>query len=247
MLKKNMNDAEGWIKNKLRSLMKNYSDQYVACSNFVREYAQKKYGIKKPFSVIYPGVVTKRFKSISPLEFHNPMRLLLLGRLTKQKGQEFALRALAGVKNFPWFLSIVGEGEDKKYLQNLVAELEIGDWVTFLPPIREVENLYKENDVLLVPSLWEGFGMVAAEAMSAGRLVVASAAGGLKEIVEEGGTGFLFKKSDQKSFQNTLNYIYRNKKMMRQIVVRGKEFVENNFGVEKMVDEYNELYRRWKR
>jgi glycosyltransferase involved in cell wall biosynthesis len=37
----NMNDAEGWIKNKLRSLMKNYSDQYVACSNFVREYAQK--------------------------------------------------------------------------------------------------------------------------------------------------------------------------------------------------------------
>jgi glycosyltransferase involved in cell wall biosynthesis len=175
------------------------------------------------------------------------MRLLLLGRLTKQKGQEFALRALTGAKDFPWFLSIVGEGEDKKYLQNLVAELEIGDWVTFLPPIREVENLYKENDVLLVPSLWEGFGMVAAEAMSAGRLVVASAAGGLKEIVEEGSTGFLFKKSDQKSFQNTLNYIYRNKKMMTQIVVRGKEFVENNFGVKKMVDEYEELYQRWKR
>ncbi len=243
----NMNNAEGWVKNSLRSILRNFSNEYVACSNFVREYAQKRYGITKPFSVIYPGVVTKRFKHIAPLVLHNPVRLLLLGRLTAQKGQEFALRALAGVKDFSWFLSVVGEGEDKKYLQNLVSELGLNDSVTFLPPIKEVEILYQENDVLLVPSKWEGFGMVAAEALSAGRLVVASAVGGLKEIVEEGRTGFLFKKSDEKSFQSTLNYIYRNKKMATQIALEGKEFVENNFAVEKMVEKYEEIYRRWKK
>ncbi len=242
----NMNDAEGCIKNSLRSVMKNYSNEYVACSNFVREYAQKRYGITKPFSVIYPGVVTKRFKNISPLTFHNPMRLLLLGRLTPQKGQEFALRALAGL-NFPLFLSIVGEGEDKEYLQNLVKELKIGDWVTFLPPTREVESLYQETDVLLVPSIWEGFGMVAAEALSAGRLVVASAVGGLKEIIRDAKTGFLFKKLDQESFRNTLNYICRNKKMAMQITFKGREFVEDNFAVEKMVEKYEEIYRRLKK
>jgi glycosyltransferase involved in cell wall biosynthesis len=242
-----MNEAEGWVKNSLRSMMRNYSNEYVACSNFVREYAQKRYGITKPFSVIYPGVVTKRFKSISPLTFHNPMRLLLLGRLTPQKGQEFALSALAGLKDFPWFLSIVGEGEDKEYLQNLVKELDISDRVTFLPPIREVEILYQQTDVLLVPSAWEGFGMVAAEASSAGRLVVASAVGGLKEIIHDSKTGFLFKKIDKESFRNTLNYIYRNKKMAMQIALQGREFVESNFGVEKMVGGYEEVYRRLKK
>jgi glycosyltransferase involved in cell wall biosynthesis len=141
----------------------------------------------------------------------------------------------------------VGEGEDKEYLQNLVKELAIGDWVTFLPPIREVESLYQETDILLVPSAWEGFGMVAAEALSAGRLVVASAVGGLKEIIHDAKTGFLFKKLDQESFRNTLNYIYRNKKMAMQTALQSREFVESNFGVEKMVGRYEEIYGRLKK
>jgi glycosyltransferase involved in cell wall biosynthesis len=242
----NINDSEGFLKNKLRSWMRNYSDEYVACSQFVRSYAVKKYGIKKPYSVIYPGVAAQRFKNIIPLEFHRPLRLLLIGRLTQQKGQEFALRALAELKEFPWFLSIVGEGEDKKYLQGLVKELSISDSVIFLPPLKNVENVYEENDVVLVPSVWEGFGMVAAEALSSGRVAVASRVGGLPEIIEDGRTGFLFSKLDRKSFINTLSSIFRNKKIASQVAVQGQKYVQVTFTASNMAKQYENLYRKLK-
>lgn len=239
----NINDSEGWLKNFLRFMLRNYSDYYTTCSYRVKEYALERYGLTKPCEVVYAGVDLKRFNNLPWLSPHTPWRLLILGRLVPQKGHEWILRALAGFKNRSWYLEIVGEGELKNYLKKLVINLKIEDQVTFKPATLKVEEVFKDADVVLVPSLWEGLGLVVLEAMAAGRLVVGSRIDGIKEIIKDKETGLFVEKEDPTSLEKVLTYIFKNPDKVQKIAHTAEEYVRDNFGVEKMVRRYEELYQ----
>ena len=125
-------------------------------------------------------------------------RFLFLGRLDREKGVDLLLEAFARMPT-PGSLHLAGVGPCRDALEALVRDLGLGDRVHFLGWL-DREAIAQELALawaLVVPSLWaEPLGMVAQEAIAAGVPVIASASGGLAEIVGEGRHGLLFANGD---------------------------------------------------
>ncbi len=119
-------------------------------------------------------------------------RVLTVGRLVPEKGYDDLLRAVARLQGEGQEvrLTMVGEGPDEARLVALADELGLPiELRGSLSPV-ELDAAYAETDLVVVPSHREGFGLVAVEALARHRPVVASTAGGLAEIVEDGVTGW---------------------------------------------------------
>jgi glycosyltransferase involved in cell wall biosynthesis len=119
--------------------------------------------------------------------------LLCVGRLIPIKGQVLLLRAFAEARReLPELeLEIAGRGPLEPALKALCHELEISDAVRFLGHVAPVQKAIERAAAVVVPSMGEGFGMVALEAMERSRPVIAASIGGLGELVEDGVTGRL--------------------------------------------------------
>jgi glycosyltransferase involved in cell wall biosynthesis len=120
-------------------------------------------------------------------------RLLCVGRLIPIKGHIVLLRAFAEAKRtLPGLeLDIAGRGPLEPALRALAGELGIGGSVNFLGHVTPIQTAIERSSVVVVPSMGEGFGMVALEAMERSRPVVAASIGGLGELVRDGETGLL--------------------------------------------------------
>ena len=120
-------------------------------------------------------------------------RLLCVGRLIPIKGHIVLLRAFADAKKqLPELqLDVAGRGPLEPALRALVRELGVADSVHFLGHVSPIQAAIERAAVVVVPSMGEGFGMVALEAMERARPVVAAAIGGLGELVRDGETGIL--------------------------------------------------------
>ena len=120
-------------------------------------------------------------------------RLLCVGRLIPIKGHIVLLRAFAQARRrVPTLqLDLAGRGPLEPALRALVKELGVDDAVRFLGYVAPVQRAIEETAAVVVPSMGEGFGMVALEAMERARPVIAAEIGGLGELVEDGVTGYL--------------------------------------------------------
>jgi len=110
-------------------------------------------------------------------------RFLSVGRLVPKKNIKTAIRALSKITDRPWQYTVVGEGEQRAELEALASECGVADKIRFVGYEADVGPYYRQNEIFLFPSLWEGFGLVAVEAMAAGLVVVASDVPGLAEVV----------------------------------------------------------------
>lgn len=121
--------------------------------------------------------------------YQSKIRLLSVGSLTKHKGLDFALRVVKSIASEVEEYRIVGKGPQKQRIERDAIKLGIGELVRFVGWTDDVERYYRSADILLIPSVREGFGLVAIEAMSTGLPVVASNVPGLREIIETGVRG----------------------------------------------------------
>jgi glycosyltransferase involved in cell wall biosynthesis len=140
--------------------------------------------------------------SVSPAkEFAKPAghrgetkRLLSVGRLSYQKNQAVLIEAFARLADSmpDWRLVLVGAGEDEQKLKQLTADKGLGARVEFIGAVKEVERFYLSSHLFCLPSRWEGFPNVLAEAMAQGLPVVGYAdCAGVRHIVIDGQTGRL--------------------------------------------------------
>jgi glycosyltransferase involved in cell wall biosynthesis len=129
-------------------------------------------------TVIPNGVDTERFRPEGLLANRSAQPLIVCaGRLTVQKGQDLAVRALASLGTAGTRLRLVGEGPDAAMLRELAAELGVGDRVEFTGHCDPRPHL-RAADVVVVPSRWEGLSFVLLEAMACGKAVVTTAVAG---------------------------------------------------------------------
>jgi len=133
-----------------------------------------------------------------PMPSDPPLRLLAAGRLSPEKGFDVLIEAMriAVDHGLDVRLDIVGSGPERRNLGLLAAPL--GDRVTLIPALPHAELMRRLDDVhaLVAPSRREGLGMVALEAFTRGRPVVASRVGGLAETVADGVDGYLVPPED---------------------------------------------------
>lgn len=238
----NMNNDEGFLKAFLKRIFKKRTQQYSACSEGVKKYMSRRYGIKKNVEVIYPGVDIGRF-SAPVSNFAFPLKIVMVGRFVEQKGQKIGLQALSSIDKSLWRLSLVGAGPLKYSLQQWCKTLNIEENVTFVPPTSRIEQVYARHDILLMPSLWEGLGIVPLEAMAAGRVVIASDVPGLSEIVKNNETGILVPPSAS-AFTEVIRTVCEDRGTLSHIANNAREYASKNFAVEKMIRSYEFLYKK---
>ena len=175
--------------------------------------------------------------------------ILFTGRLVEQKGVEYLLRAFNYVLlKFPDVrLKIVGDGEFKEWLERLAENLMLSSYVEFIPWIQheDLAQVYQEARIVVVPSVFEPFGMVALEAMACKRPVVASRTGGLKEIVQHPKTGFLAEPKDHLDLAQWVMTLLSDSELRRRMGEAGHARVTGEgYTWPAIAEQFMELYRQ---
>jgi N-acetyl-alpha-D-glucosaminyl L-malate synthase BshA len=146
--------------------------------------------------------------------------------------------------NMQMELWIIGEGPLKTQMMLLVEELSIQDKVKFLGVRHPVCPLISQADLMLLPSITESFGMAALEAMACGVPVVATKAGGLPEVIEDGVSGLLFDLDDIDGAVDRSIRLLTDKAFNKKIKEQGFKVALEKFNYKKIITEYERLYQQ---
>lgn len=239
----NVNMDEGYLKTGIKRWLRHYSTVYTCPSQAVADFMYSAYHVnKKSVQIIRHGIDLSRFTHLPPAFSQEQIRFLLLGRLAPQKGHTIAILALSLLKNFSWIVDIVGGGPLREHLNVLVKEKKLHDRVRFLPPTPNTPTIFTKADVLLMPSLWEGLGITAMEAMACGRLVIGSRVGGIPEIIHDGVTGLLAPPGIIEEWVQQIRWCFMHREGARTIAKLGQEHARKEFGIQDMVQAYERLY-----
>ncbi len=135
--------------------------------------------------------------------------LLTVARLTEQKGHRFLIEALpALVAEWPSLICVfVGEGECRESLRTLAREKGVEQFCRFAGARNDVVDWYAAADVVVLPSLSEGFPFVVLEALAMSRPVVATRVGGVPEIIHDGSTGLLVPSRNPQALQSAVRKV----------------------------------------
>ncbi len=180
-------------------------------------------------------------------ELNLPVDAPLVGmvcRLTEQKGIQYGLRAFARiVPDFPQaqFL-IAGDGPLRDELQTEVQALDITEQVHFLGWRNDIPTLMGAFDVFLMPSLWEGFGLVMLEAMAQQTPIIGSAVSAIPEVIADGETGFLVPPRDVEALAGALYLLLHDRVLARYMGLLGQDRLETHFSMSRMVEETIAIY-----
>lgn len=261
-------DASSWVEKTAIEM----ADALIAVSEETKVDVLKHFNVdENKVKVIYNGikldeyVVTKETSTLDKfgIDKSKPY-VLFVGRITRQKGIIHLVNAIkyidpktqiilcAGAPDTP---DIAKEMEDsvnevKKTRKNVI-------WIDEMLPKEEIIQLYSHADVFCCPSIYEPFGIINIEAMACKTAVVASAVGGIKEVVVDGETGILvpveqqnvapFEPVNPDKFAQDLaagvNKIINNKKLRESMAEKGRKRVEEHFDWIAIAKQVEELYK----
>lgn len=169
----------------------------------------------------------------------------VVGRLTRIKGQEVLLRAIArinaGTSNFK--VIVIGDGPERIKLQELATILGIDNIIRFIGHRDDVYDCIDALDILALPSLHEGLPMVLLEAMALGCPVIASRIGGIPEVIEHGKSGLLFSAGNDKELADYIVFLLGDRKGSIRLGKEGRERVRTHFNAELMAMHTAQVYK----
>lgn len=223
------------------------ADAITCCSQAVYEATTR----RAPELTSRMGVIANALPTPA-LEGATPPReargIVFVGRLVPEKGLAWVLPGLRGIlQSLPGArLVVVGEGPLRGELEQRVTALGLRASVEFVGhvPSERVPSLLQQAAVVVIPSLSEGFGLVALEAALVGRPVVASRVGGLPEVVLHAETGLLVRPGDVEGFAAAVRFLLEHPAEAERIGRAARERALEAFGWEPYVDAFDGLYRR---
>jgi glycosyltransferase involved in cell wall biosynthesis len=172
-------------------------------------------------------------------------RLLFVGRLTAQKGVEHLLHALAAMTT-PASLDIVGDGPNRSSLQELAQQLGISARIRWHGQLSQSDlpPLYQRAAAVVVPSIDEGLGLVAVEALLCETPVVAFDSGGLRDVIQHDKTGLLVKPGDRVALARTLDDLLTRDGRGSDLGRAGRLYALSAFAPESAARRYAGIYRQ---
>ena len=159
-----------------------------------------------------------------------------VGMLTRQKGFTYLVEAAKLVleKHSNVRFSIVGDGPQFKYLQDLINKLRLAAKVNLLGFRRDIHQLLPQWDIYVQPSLWEGLCMTVVEAMACGLPVIASSVGGIPESVVDGKNGFLIPPQAPSLLAAKILELIENPGLRTAMGRHSRKIAEEKYGLRKM-------------
>ncbi len=174
------------------------------------------------------------------------LMILFVGRLTSQKGCEYLIRALPKIlEKHNVKLVVVGDGPSRSFLESEAYRLGVSNRVVFTGFLADEEmiRLIKSADVLVVPSIYEPFGIVALEGMAAGVPVVASDVDGLSEIIRHEENGVKVYPQDPSSISWGVDRVLSDTRLAERLREKGRETAEREFSWSAIAEKTENLYK----
>jgi len=228
-------------------------DQIIAVSEAVKQDIRQRYHYPAgKIEVIYNGIDWNKFyrplnNRLWPAGDDQVWQIGAIGRLTKQKGFDILIQALAQLPTeIRYQCSIAGTGQQAVMLQELIERFKLSDKVKLVGHQADVPAFFKSLDVLIVPSRWEGLGLVVLEAGAAGVPVIASAVDGIKEIITHQVNGYLIPPGDIKKWVDNLAEILsgNQSQQLSMWAVNLQQRVQDNFFIDQTVQSYQQVYNK---
>jgi starch synthase len=199
-------------------------------------------GAKKSNIEIIPSIIeTEKFK---PKESKKDDIVLFASHLIPTKGPDIALRIAKEILAERKIKFVfIGIGAMEKKLKREARNY--GDRIIFLKnlPLNELIEWYSRASVLILPSYYEAFSRVLAEAMSCGTPVVATKVGGIPEVVDDGKTGFLVKYGNWTSFKDRINQLLDDPGLRNRMGRAGRDKVIKNFSTNVVIRKLEGIYK----
>jgi glycosyltransferase involved in cell wall biosynthesis len=242
----------------LHRLISLCEDRIIAISDHVGRYTVE-IGVDDPEKVqrIYYGLDPARFmrtlrtgvdvaRAVRAELGVEPAHFLLgvVARLVPQKGHRYLLEALAlAVPEEPSLrLLIAGQGPLREQLEAQARRLGLDRHVIFAGWRSDVTNIMAALDLLVLPSLWEGFGLVLLEAMALQKPIVATRVSAIPEVVEDGVSGLLVPPADPAALAGAILRLARDRELGREMGRRGRLRLAERFTLDRMVRQTEEVY-----
>ena len=184
----------------------------------------------------FEEMVNKVSSTQKPANFPKGRVILTVGRwdsAERYKGMDTLITALPRLltERSDVELALVGEGDDRSWLEDLADKNGVRRHVHFLNGLSyaELAGCYLACEIFALPSRGEGFGLVYLEAMACGKPVIGGAHGGAPEIIQDGVTGYLVPHGDAAQLATSIETLLREPELARQMGERGKKRIENEF------------------
>lgn len=202
---------------------------------------------------VYNGISLEKFSCIpearAKLEkalnlTSNNKIILAVGRFNHQKDYPNLLKAISSLKQevvYPFKVVIAGDGELRNLIEDMIGSLGLEKEVVLLGRRSDIPELMSAADLFVLPSKYEGFGLVVAEAMACECLVVATDCGGVAEVLSN--SDFLVPPTDAAALKNKMKYALELEGKDKNIVIhKNLNHVQENFSLEKIVEKWTVLY-----
>jgi len=239
------------ITNKILSIV---TDKMVTVSDAIRKDILR-YDRFPPskIMVLHNGVDTERFK---PGTNYRDIRrqfaiskddvvIGFVGRLVINKGLNYLIEAVALLKkSFNVKLLIVGDGSLMEELKKMAKNKGLEESVIFTGMRRDITDILSSIDIFVLSSIKEGFPNSLLEAMAMGKPIVATAIGGIPEIIQHGANGLLVQSADIEGLAAAIKTIIDNPLMAQRIGRAARDFIEKNYSIDATVRKWETLYRQ---
>ena len=198
--------------------------------------------------LIPPAIDTTLFMPTRAKSAGNKLVIISVGRLTWKKGYEYALQALAVLKQkrYSFEYRIVGDGNHRQAIRFAVTELGLEDVVVLLGALNkhEVQKELDNAHVFLHPAVSEGFCNAVIEAQAMALPVIATNADGLAENIKDGITGFIVPVYNAPAIAEKLEWCFANKNELPAMGMEGVKRVQQHFRIEEQVEKFKDFYTR---
>jgi glycogen synthase len=261
-------DASSWIEKTAIEM----ADAVIAVSKETKEDVLKYFNVdENKIKVIYNGIDLKEYMATSDasaLEKYGIDKtkpyVLFVGRITRQKGIIHLVNAIKYIDEDVQVVLCAGAPDTPEIAQEMKNSVTIAKqnrnniiWIDKMLDKKEVIQLYSHADVFCCPSIYEPFGIINIEAMACETAVVASAVGGIKEVVVDNETGILVSLEQQrvapfepvnpdafsKDLANAINKVVQNPDLKKIMASNGRKRVEETFDWVAIAKQTEELYK----
>ncbi len=172
--------------------------------------------------------------------------IIFVGRLGRVKGVDILLKAIQILKekyHRSLRVAIVGDGSLMNDLKELALQYGINEYIDFLGVRKDVLELMRESSIFVLPSRWEGFGLVLLEAISVGVPVVATKVGGIPEVIEDGKDGILVEPENPEELSNAILRLLSDDNLRSLISLNAYKKVKEEYSIEKYSKILLSLYK----
>jgi len=238
-------DIRVYLRKAVNKIIYRKAGKVLAVSQEVKEIVVKTYGLKdSKVLVLQNGIIfddanmkTAYLEKEIPLS-ENLFKIIAVGRLVPLKCYDVLVQAITEVVNQGFhnvFVIIVGDGEERKKLEQLIKRLKLGSFIKFLGLRNDVLQLMKASDLFVMTSRFEGLSIAMIEAMACGLPIIASDAPGVRGHIKKGKNGLLFPIEDHKALAKIICKLANERDLREKLSYGARESFEREYDMKRNI------------